>query len=66
MVTAWIANMVDHPRITVHGRGLLRCFVVVLEPATVGGLIVYTGAIDRYFDATGRQLGCALGEFRGR
>ena len=49
---AWIANMVDHPRITVHtGVDFFDASSPFSKAATVGQVpVVYTGAIDRYFD----------------
>ena len=65
---AWIANMVDHPRISVHtGRGLLRRVLALLEAATVGQVpVVYTGAIDRYFDYEAGELGWRTLDFETR
>ena len=56
---AWIANMVDHPRITVHtGVDFFDVSSPFSKAATVGQVpVVYTGAIDRYFDYEAGELG---------
>ena len=56
---AWIANMVDHPRITVHtGVDFFDASSPFSKAATVGQVpVVYTGAIDRYFDYEAGELG---------
>ena len=56
---AWIANMVDHPRITVHTRvDFFDASSPFSTAATVGQVPVgYTGAIDRYFDYEAGELG---------
>ena len=56
---AWIANMVDHPGISVHtGVDFFDDSSSFSKRATVGQVpVVYTGAIDRYFDYEAGQLG---------
>ena len=56
---AWIANMVDHPRITVHtGVDFFDASSPFSKAATLGQVpVVYTGAIDRYFDYEAGELG---------
>lgn len=56
--TAWMERMVDHPLIDVH---LSTDFFDDAQPwskrATVGQVpVVYTGAVDRYFDYAGGEL----------
>ncbi|BDI21618.1 UDP-galactopyranose mutase [Herbiconiux sp. L3-i23] len=75
--TAWLERMADHPRIQVH---LDTDFFDGSQPynkaATVGQLpIVYTGAVDRYFDYAQGELSwrtldfeqetLATGDFQG-
>ena len=51
--------MVDHPRITVHtGADFFDASSPFSQAATVGQVpVVYTGAIDRYFDYEAGELG---------
>lgn len=51
--------MVDHPRITVHtGVDFFDASSPFSKDATVGQVpVVYTGAIDRYFDYEAGELG---------
>lgn len=52
--TAWLENMADHPNIEVK----LNQDFFELKPDLVGQIpIVYTGAIDRYFDYEFGELG---------
>lgn len=50
--TAWFERMVDHPRIEVRlGEDFLTPPGPVTKSATVGQVpVVFTGAVDRYFD----------------
>ncbi|WP_375000321.1 UDP-galactopyranose mutase [Aeromicrobium sp. CTD01-1L150] len=56
--TAWLENMADHPNIEVRlGVDFFDADQPVSKAATVGQVpVVYTGAVDRYFDYAEGEL----------
>jgi len=56
--TAWLERMADHPRIEVRlGTDFFDDRQEVTKNSTVGRVpVVYTGAVDRYFDYSGGEL----------
>ena len=59
--TAWLTQMANHPRIEVR---LNTDFAAVRDRIPSGTLVVYSGALDRYFDYREGELGWRTLDFK--